>query len=148
MQFPNCSFKINYFSFFSLINAFYSFPLPEYLELYLSRCTCFVLYLSYNLLINHKIVSYFHAYMCLRVIAMTTELARFFFWRLSSGYSCSICSCTNTHQPYTRTPPSHHMYTNNHTTLRSVDCILGEITGTIHNIQVLEEREEGCSYKC
>jgi hypothetical protein len=31
----------------------------------------------------------------------------FFFWRLSSGYSCSICSCTNSHQPYIRTPCVH-----------------------------------------
>jgi len=146
MQFPNCSFKINYFSFFSLINAFYSFPLPEYLELYLSRCTCFVLYLSYNLLINHKIVSYFHAYMCLRVIAMTTELASFFFFDVSHLGIAVVSAHAWTHTNPTHT---HHMYTNNHaTTLRSVDCILGEITGTIHNIQVLEEREEGCSYKC
>jgi len=56
-----------------------------------------------------------------------------FFLRLSSMYRCSICSCTNSRQPHTRTPHSHYAYTNKPTTiLRSLDHVLCEITGSNH----------------
>jgi hypothetical protein len=62
----------------------------------------------------------------------TVQLLTVFFWHLSSGYSCSICSCTYSHQPYTRTPHSHHAYTNNPITILRSHCVLREITGSIH----------------
>ena len=55
-----------------------------------------------------------------------------FFWHLSSGYSCSICSYTHTRTPYTRTPHSHHTCAIRPTTThRYEDRVLLEITGNL-----------------
>jgi len=55
------------------------------------------------------------------------------FLSLSSGYSCSICSCMNARPRYPHTPHSHHTCTTRPTTThRSVDRVLPEITGTSH----------------
>jgi len=55
------------------------------------------------------------------------------FLSLSSGYSCSIYSCTNACPRYPHTPHSHHTCTTRPTTThRSVDRVLPEITGTSH----------------
>ena len=56
-----------------------------------------------------------------------------YFFSLSSGYSCNICLCIHSHQPNTRTPHSHHAYTNKPTTiLRSLDRVFREIIGSNH----------------
>jgi hypothetical protein len=52
-----------------------------------------------------------------------------FFLRLSSAYSCSICSCTHTRHNPTHTHHTHATRTT--TTHRSEDRVLREITGTI-----------------
>ena len=55
------------------------------------------------------------------------------FLSLSSGYSCSICSCTNARPRYPHTPHSQHTCATRPTTAhRSVDRVLPEITGTSH----------------
>jgi hypothetical protein len=61
---------------------------------------------------------------------------QFFFWHLSSGYSCRIYSYT-----YTHTHPTHAYLTHTHytrtdsstTTLRTEDRVLLEITGIIQD---------------
>jgi hypothetical protein len=55
------------------------------------------------------------------------------FLSLSSGYSCNICSWTNTRPHYPRTPHTQHAYTTRSTTThRLEDRVLLEITGTIY----------------
>jgi len=66
------------------------------------------------------------------VYCVTWSFIAFFFWHLSSGYSCSICSYTHTRTPYTRTPHSHHTCTIRPTTThRYEDRVLLEITGNL-----------------